>query len=861
MKRMNLSTIKSKIILGISVIILMILTNSFLTILSLKSNKNILQEIISTHEPAYIEVDNLQIVISKLKNNIINWVVSSNSEDTYKIEYGKLINTNIPRILNNLETLIKDIDENDFKEIQNINQNIREDLLPKMKYITVSLNSQLSYQDSVLMSEMSSLVQSKSEIMIISDDILKRLDQLKINIKNIITVKENSIKTNQSFINNKTILMSLLIIIIVIIIVLILIKIIKQPIESIDSTVIQLGKGDLPKEKLIETNSEIGQINKSLNQLIERLKNAISFAKDIERGDINKEFKLISDKDELGISLLEMRDSLKKAKDEEENRLKEENQRNWATHGLAKFSDILRKDNNDIEKLSYNIISNLIKYLEANQGGIFILKNDENINDNNVIDKSKQYYNLEACFAFDRKKYSEKQIMWGEGLVGRCGLEMKSIYMTNIPTNYITITSGLGDSTPSSLLLVPLLLNEEIFGVIEIASLNELPKHQIEFVEKIGESIAATISSVQIAIKTSILLENSQQQQEEMKAQEEEMRQNIEEMQATRDESDRQQRELEANNRQTNAILENSQDAILIVSKKTGKITLSNKTTFVLTGYSETELKNKDYKIILKFLKLNKVKQGDKKRQKVICKDGSKFMADIFVGEETINEQEMILLFIKDVTRQIKQEQDVVRNLEIAEKQKREILLKEKELQGNIEEMQAQDEELRQNLEEMQAIQDDMNASQKNLEENNKKTNAILNNAVSAILIISKNTGKIDLANKTTSNLTGYTEEDMKNMDYKTIFKFLKLDKVKQGDKKRQKAICKDGSKFMADIIVGEETINEQEMILLFVDDVTLKIKQEQEIIRNWEIAEKQKRDYIAREKELLATIEKLKSN
>jgi len=630
-------------------------------------------------------------------------------------------------------------------------------------------------------------------------------------------------------------------------------KRIKRPLEQIITTFSFLEKGDIESvEKLsIETKDEFNNLGNTANKLIDNMTEMSTFAEAIGKGNLDINYKPLSDKDVLGISLIEMRDSLKNSKNEEAKRLKEENQRNWITQGLAKFSDILRKDNDDIEKLSSNIISNLVKYLGVNQGGIFILENDN----------SDRYYNLEACFAYDRKKYSEKQIMWGEGLVGRCGLEMESIYITDIPNDYITITSGLGDLTPSSLLLVPLLLNKEIFGVIEIASFKELPKYQIEFVEKIGESIAATISSVQIAIRTTMLLETSQQQQEEMKAQEEEMRQNIEEMQATRDESERQQKELEANNKQTNAILKNSQDAILIVSKKSGQITLANKTTSILTGYSEDDLKNMDYKTILKFLKLDKVKQGDKKRQKVICKDGSKFMADIVVGEETINEQEMILLFVKDVTQQIKQEQDIVRNLEIAEKQRREILVKEKELQSNIEEMQAQEEELRQNMEEMQTIQDDMNANQKNLEENNKKTNAILDNAVSAILIISKKTGKIDLTNKMTSNLTGYTEDEMKNMDYKTIFKFLRLDKIKQGDKKRQKVICKDSSKFMADIVVGEEIINEQEMILLFVQDVTLQIKQEQDVILNLEIAEKEKRSYIIREKELLKTIKNLKSN
>lgn len=313
---------------------------------------------------------------------------------------------------------------------------------------------------------------------------------------------------------------------------------ISVPVNRFTLLMKKLARGEIDQSMNLQLDSgdELQQMAEAFNTSIKGLDEKTKFAESIGRGNLDTELHLLSEQDVLGKSLKEMQVDLKKAREEERIRQEEDQIRRWSTEGHARFSDILRQNNDNMEALAFDIIKNLVKYVNANQGGIFIL-NDEESKD--------VFLELKACYAYDRKKFIEKRVEPGEGLVGACFIEGKTIYMTKLPQSYITITSGLGDENPGALVIVPLILNNQIYGVIEMASFNEFTPFQIEFIEKIGESVASTISSVNITIRTAMLLEKSQQQAEEMKAQEEEMRQNMEELHATQEEMARKGSESE----------------------------------------------------------------------------------------------------------------------------------------------------------------------------------------------------------------------------------------------------------------------------------------------------------------------------
>ncbi|MBE9469557.1 MAG: GAF domain-containing protein [Bacteroidetes bacterium] len=290
-----------------------------------------------------------------------------------------------------------------------------------------------------------------------------------------------------------------------------------------------LGKIDKSKKlKNISSKDEIGEMAQSLYTLTKGLGRTADFANEIGKGNLDAKFDPLSDEDIIGYSLLNMRDSLKKAKSDDRIRKEEEEKNKWITHGIAIFGDVLRQDNDNLEKLSFNIMKNLVNYIEANQGALFVL-NDE--------DKKEIKYELKSAIAYDRQRILNRTFNIAEGLIGRCAFEKQSIYMIDIPDDYVNITSGLGGANPRSLLVVPAKFNDTVFGVIEIVSFKKLEKYQIEFLEKVSDNIASTISTVKVNEQTAKLLEQFQKQSEELSAQEEEMRQNLEEMQATQEEA------------------------------------------------------------------------------------------------------------------------------------------------------------------------------------------------------------------------------------------------------------------------------------------------------------------------------------
>lgn len=528
-------TIGKKLSIGFSILILFFLISIAAIYVTLTRVQNVNER----NSEVYVPSMNL---LMELKNQIVEsekligtWIFIQSIDDTPdKTRLRTLINTDYPALREDLLEISQEWNEEQREELNDVLRQIGE-LFITYGFVMDELSDFMSYDDVMVIFEIRPMMEEGGTIVRNTRELIQSLDALIEVQRSIVSAGQTNMETTLERFTSLSFLLGIIIVIGGIIIATLFVRMITKPVIYLRNILNEMGEGKLPDHTLKSREDEIGDMSKALNFLIDGLKEKVTFASEIGSGNFEHEFQPLSDEDTLGISLVEMRGSLQEAKTEEEKRKVEDTKRNWATQGVAKFAELLRQNNDNLQELSFNIIRNLVGYLEANQGGVFILSEDS---EEPVVE-------LYACYAYERRKFLKKTINKGEGLVGTCLQEGETIFLTDIPDSYINITSGLGDSNPRCILIVPLKLNDEIFGVIEIASFKVLEPYQIEFVEKVAESIASTISSVKINIRTTELLHQSQEQSEEMRAQEEEMRQNMEEMHATQEEMERKETESE----------------------------------------------------------------------------------------------------------------------------------------------------------------------------------------------------------------------------------------------------------------------------------------------------------------------------
>ena len=292
-----------------------------------------------------------------------------------------------------------------------------------------------------------------------------------------------------------------------------------KPIRQMKDTILLLAQGILPdKISRINKIDELGAMSEAIITMHEGYGKTAIFARELGEGKLQQAYEALSEQDVLGNALLKMRQEL--IRNAEENEI-----RNWSAEGLARFVQLLRHTQ-DVGELGRKLLSQLVSYLDANQAALFVSREEG----------QERYLELIACYAYGREKFMQQKILPGEGLAGQAFQEQEKILLTDIPEDYINISSGLGESRPRSVLIFPLKLNDEVEGILEIASFQEFPEHVINFVEKLSENLAATIRNIRINEHTQNLLNDSQQKAEILQSQEEEMRQNMEELSATQEE-------------------------------------------------------------------------------------------------------------------------------------------------------------------------------------------------------------------------------------------------------------------------------------------------------------------------------------
>ncbi len=356
----------------------------------------------------------------------------------------------------------------------------------------------------------------------------------------------------------------------------ILLKQVLKEQKRMEAYVKELLDGELPAP-LPETYKETDSLRKYLIELRNSFVRLRDLAEQVGKGEFDTHIRVFADKGLLGKSLAEMGESLQLIATE--NR-----RRNWFNEGYAQFSEILRNSQHEDKDFYEAVLSYLVGYLDIQQGGIFVL-------DESSEEEPKLI--LKSAYAFGRSKYPDKSFRYGEGLVGETWREGTLRILTEIPEKYAEITSGLGKSKPKCILLAPLITNEELVGVLELAAFQPFETYQIDFINRVAESISATIARLKVDAETKELLNEFRLMAEKMTAQEEENRQNMEVLIDTQTQLEQKAQEMQA---QLKA-LDNS--FIRMELNKQGQFTKVNELISKIAGYSEDELLGKHFSILL----------------------------------------------------------------------------------------------------------------------------------------------------------------------------------------------------------------------------------------------------------------------
>lgn len=476
----------------------------------------------------------------------------------------------------------------------------------------------------------------------------------------LIKIDKEIVHSRIAALNNWSVIIGCTFIIICCLITLFFSRVITRPLHQLKKKMNLVSQGALPERIQPSSNDEIGEITHTLNEHVVSLKEKTAFAQKIGKGELTIEPSVQGDKDILGYTLMEMRDSLKE-------RAQKDSLRNWIVSGIAEISEILR-NNDNLNSLAEEVLVYITKRVNAAQGAFYIL--DES-------NKDQPVYSLRASYAYDRKKHLKASFKPGEGLVGQVALEKDTIYRTEIPENYANISSGiLGDQKPSSILLVPFITNEKVFGSVELASIHNFDKGEIEFVEEVSEIIARTIFNIAINETTRTLLEKSQRMSNELQIQQKELQQNAIEMEASQEEIKKANKALElqvekVNNAQKRLqeLLQNASEVITIYEEDLTIKYISPSVETIL-GYNQEDLIGEsDFHLLdekgqyeLKNMMITLLLNSDKKittQYSYLKKNGDRIWLEA-TGVNKLNDPaiEGILLNSRDITERRRAEEE-----------------------------------------------------------------------------------------------------------------------------------------------------------------------------------------------------------
>ncbi|HWF40385.1 MAG TPA: HAMP domain-containing protein, partial [Candidatus Acidoferrales bacterium] len=256
-----------------------------------------------------------------------------------------------------------------------------------------------------------------------------------------------------------------------------------------------------------------GNVNLLADNLTNQVRAIAEVATAVTKGDLTRSIQV-----EASGEVAELKDNINTMIDNLRLTTDRNNEQDWLKTNLARVTGMLQGQR-DLTTVGRMLLSELAPLVNAQQGVIYQMESDESSD-----------MALLSAFADDHRDGHAEHLKVGDGLVGQCAAEKRRVLITELPAHTVPIRSGLFQSVPSNVIVLPVLFEDRVKAVIELASLSNFTASHLAFLEQLTASIGIVLNSIEATMQTEALLKQSQQLAAELQAQQKELQQTNEQL-------------------------------------------------------------------------------------------------------------------------------------------------------------------------------------------------------------------------------------------------------------------------------------------------------------------------------------------
>jgi HAMP domain-containing protein/CheY-like chemotaxis protein/signal transduction histidine kinase len=256
-----------------------------------------------------------------------------------------------------------------------------------------------------------------------------------------------------------------------------------------------------------------GNVNLLADNLTNQVRAIAEVATAVTKGDLTRSIQV-----EASGEVADLKDNINTMIDNLRLTTDRNNEQDWLKTNLARFTGMLQGQR-DLATVGRLLLSELAPLVNAQQGVIYQMESEESGD-----------MALLSAFADDGKEGHRQRLRIGEGLAGQCASEKERMLITDLPANTVPIRSGLFQAVPRNVIVLPVLFEDRVKAVIELASLSSFTASHLAFLEQLTASIGIVLNSIEATMQTEGLLKQSQQLATELQTQQKELQQTNEQL-------------------------------------------------------------------------------------------------------------------------------------------------------------------------------------------------------------------------------------------------------------------------------------------------------------------------------------------